>query len=256
MKISVIIPTLNSGTYIERSIESVLRQNYKDKECIVVDGVSTDSTVSILKRYRGKIIWVSEKDSGISQAINRGIKLSSGQILTVLGSDDILPDNVLRRVSIIFKNKRGTKWVTGDYLILDPRGRSIQNLVRIYKKIFRSIPFKKLTLFFANYIVQPCTFFRTDLVEEIGYYNEDLKYAADYDFWLRLIKKYPPFVTRKTLVHYTIHPASLRASSYKKITKEATEIVKKHTASWLLRGLNKMHGALINFFYSVLQAPA
>ena len=88
MKISIITPSYNQAEFIKRTIQSVLSQNYKNFEYIIVDGGSTDETLSILKKYGNKIRWISEKDNGQSDAINKGLKMATGKIVAYLNSDD------------------------------------------------------------------------------------------------------------------------------------------------------------------------
>src|SRR5580700_341038 len=106
-KISIITPSYNQGQFIEETILSILNQNYPNLEYLIIDGKSTDSTIEIIKKYEQKIFyWVSEKDSGQSEAINKGFQKATGEIVCWLNSDDILMPNALNEVAAQFiKNK-------------------------------------------------------------------------------------------------------------------------------------------------------
>src|SRR4051812_43486746 len=104
-KFSIIIPTLNQGEYIEECILSVLNQSYKNHEIIIIDGGSTDATLSVIKKYETKIkYWVSEKDQGQSEAINKGMDQATGNIVTWLNSDDFYEKRALEIICNVFSN--------------------------------------------------------------------------------------------------------------------------------------------------------
>ena len=166
-KITVITPSYNQGHFITETIDSVLSQNYPNLEYIVMDGGSTDDTVDILKSYGKKFTWVSKKDKGQTDAINKGIKKSTGDIICYLNSDDVFLPNTLNTVAEYFMQNPEAMWVTGDYFIIDADGNKIQSFVAEYKKWLRQNPSKQ-RLSIANYIIQPSTFWRKELTQEIG----------------------------------------------------------------------------------------
>ena len=119
MKISIITPSYNQAAFIERTILSVLNQNYFDLEYIIMDGGSTDGTTEILKKYSDKIIWKSEKDSGQSDALNKGLKIATGYIVAYLNSDDTYELGTLKKIAEFFQNNLGKKWVYGKCKIIN-----------------------------------------------------------------------------------------------------------------------------------------
>ena len=129
--VSIVIPSYNQGIFIEDTILSILNQTYKRIEIIVCDGMSTDSTVSVLKQFDDKITWISEKDTGQPNAINKGFGMSSGEILTFLNSDDVLIDK--RAVEIMvdkfIKNPK-SDLVYGDFIEIDKDNK----FLRAYKR--------------------------------------------------------------------------------------------------------------------------
>lgn len=251
MKISVIIPVFNQEKYIKQSIDSVLNQKKCDFECIVIDGGSTDGTIKILKKYKDKrLIWKSEKDSGLSNAVNKGFKKVSGDIVTFLGSDDFYYSNdVFYKIIKYFSSHPKDKCINANYLIVDPFGKNIQSFVILYKAILRNLPFQKFFLGITNFIIQPSTFWRKDLMLEVGLLDENLKYCMDYDYWLRITKKVKIKMLNDYVVNYRIHPESNRGSSYKKLFVEDIQVVKKYYKNWFIIALHKLHNMLIIFVY-------
>ncbi|NTU46241.1 glycosyltransferase [Candidatus Roizmanbacteria bacterium] len=243
MKISIITPSYNQGLFIEETIKSVLSQNYPDLEYIVVDGGSTDNTLAILKKYTHKLKWISEKDKGQTDAINKGLKMSSGDIVAFINSDDVYLPGTLRKISKIFKRNKNVHWLSGDYVIIDQDGKKIQFFIVWYKKILRLFPFFSM-LSIANFVIQPSTFWRKNIVKEIGFFDERLRYTMDYDYWLRVIQKYPLYIIHEPLSLFRIHKLSKGGSQFEKQFQEEFQVIKKYTSNKFLQYLHAFH----NFF--------
>ncbi|MCX7820254.1 MAG: glycosyltransferase, partial [Brevinematales bacterium] len=184
MKFSFVIPSYNQGRFIKETIDSILTQDV-EKEIIVMDGGSTDNTLEILKSYGDKIIWTSCKDKGQTDAINKGIKRATGDIITYINSDDYYLPGSLKIVEKYFVENPNILWLTGDGIIVNEDGKIIQKPISLYKKIWRKIPFF-WTIYITNFIIQPSTFFRKEVFEKIGLFDENKHYTMDYDYWLRL----------------------------------------------------------------------
>ncbi|MDE7310465.1 MAG: glycosyltransferase [Eubacterium sp.] len=180
MKITIVTPSFNQGKYIRRTIESVLSQNIKGLEYFVMDGGSTDETVSILKEYGSRITWKSEKDKGQADAVNKGIKAARGEIIGWLNSDDIYYPGALQKVLAVFEKYQEQNVVYGNAYHIDEQ----DNIIEEYQtQDFNYEQLKKVC-----YICQPALFFRKALTEKYGYLDESLQYCMDYDYWLRLGK--------------------------------------------------------------------
>jgi glycosyltransferase involved in cell wall biosynthesis len=126
MKISVLTPSYNSGKYIDRAIQSVIKQNYPNFEHIVTDGCSNDGTLSILKQY-SHLKWVSEPDKGQSDAMNKAFGMCTGDIVVYLNADDEFADNAFEQAVKVFEAQPETDMVVGNLIFSDPKGISVRS---------------------------------------------------------------------------------------------------------------------------------
>ncbi len=179
-RISIITPTLNQGKYIEETIQSVLSQEYENLEYLIIDGGSTDGTLDILKRYEGRLQWYSEKDRGQADAINKGLRRATGEILSYLNSDDFYEPGALSKVAAYFEKNPEVDLVYGEGYLIKEDGTG--------KRRFPATesPFDLWRLIHIwDYILQQSTFFKRRLMDRIGYFNESLHYGLDWDYWIR-----------------------------------------------------------------------
>lgn len=177
-KITVVTPSFNQGRYLEETIRSVLMQGYPNLEYIVMDGGSADDSVPIIRKYEPHLAhWVSEKDRGQSDAINRGWERSQGDILAYLNSDDVYEPGVLRRVATYCAEHPEADLVCGDYSYMDEGGR-------VYGK-FHAPEVRLDALLLGNYVSQPSVFIRRSAWRKIGPLDNDLHYVMDHDYWIR-----------------------------------------------------------------------
>ena len=252
IKFSIIVPSYNQGSFISQTIDSILNQSYKNVEILVIDGGSTDSTVEILKKYGEKIFWLSERDRGQTHAINKGLALAKGNIITFINSDDYYLEGALEKVVRQFQLKVENFWLTGDCIIVNEQGKRIQIMITKYKSFFRKfLSFNLLTV--LNPINQPSTFFRRELIRKLQGFREDLHYTMDYEFWLRAIKIQKPIVVNDKLSAFRIHKNSKGGSQYKQQFKEELGIAKQYQKNQSLIFLHFLHNQLINFFYAILK---
>jgi len=190
--VSIVTPSYCQGQYIRATIESVLTQDYPFIEYIVIDGQSTDNTVSILKEYDKRITWISEADKGQTDAINKGIRKSKGDIIAYLNSDDIYLPNTISRIVKEFKASPDVDFVYGDFHAIDSNGDLLCRM--------KTIPFDpNILLYDANFISQPASFYRRRLFDKIGLFDDKLQFLMDYEFFLRAAKRKVEF---RLLRHY------------------------------------------------------
>lgn len=250
MKFSVVIPVFNQVKFIKQAVDSVLNQKDVDLECIVVDGGSNDGTVEILKNYKDKrLMWKSEKDTGLSNAVNKGLRQVTGDIITFLGSDDYYDLDALKKIEEFFKNNKKCLCVNADYRIVNPEGVEIQSLVVLYKRILRNLPWQRKLLGITNFIIQPSTFWRKKLMDKVGLIDENLKYCMDYDYWMRIVKFTKIFILNECIVSYRIHPNSNRGASFVKLFIEDNMVVKKYITNPIILFLHNLHNSMTVFIY-------
>ncbi|WP_455607319.1 glycosyltransferase family 2 protein [Bacteroides sp.] len=185
MKISLITITYNSTSTFRDTIESVLLQTYPDIEYIVVDGASKDNTVDIIKeyepRFEGRMHWISEKDKGIYDAMNKGIRMATGDIVGIINSDDFYHrTDVIEQVAKAFQDK-AVQAVYGDVRFVNPD--NLDKTVRYYS----SKNFSPRRFRYGFMPAHPTFFTYRNYFEEWGYYKTDYKIAADYELLIRFL---------------------------------------------------------------------
>jgi len=249
-KISIITPSYNQGEFIAETIESVLNQDYPDLEYIIMDGGSTDGTLDVLKKYGDRINWVSEPDRGQSHAINKGLRLATGEVIAFLNSDDCYEPGALIKVGRFFFNNPETYWLTGRCRIIDKQGKEIRRAITLYKNFWLSTRSYR-ALLVLDYISQPATFWRREVVDRIGLFNETLNFSMDYDYSLRVGQHYKMWLLPDYLACFRIHGDS--KSKYI-VDHFATDlkIAKSYINSPILGHLHALHNALIIAIYRQL----
>lgn len=184
MKVTLITVTYNSSKYLEESFKSVIAQDYPNIEHIVVDGKSTDGTLDVIKKYQSHFAkWVSETDRGMYDAINKGMAMSTGDIIGVIHSDDVLasPD-VISSIVKAFQEQHVDS-VYGDLEYVDP-----DNINKIYR-IWKGRPYKR-SLFRNGWMpAHPTFYIKRELVQKFGGYESHYYSAADYEFMARYLYK-------------------------------------------------------------------
>src|SRR5512138_3185797 len=181
-RVSIVTPSFNQARYIESTIRSVLEQSYPSIEYIVVDGGSTDGSADIIRRYADKLAWwVSEKDKGQTDALNKGFSQATGDILAWINSDDTYePGAVAAAVKYLVEHP-DVGMVYADTNFIDEKGRAIGRFPAA------QTDYRRLRQGYVH-IPQQATFFRADLWRRVGPLDPSFYFAMDYDLWVRLAK--------------------------------------------------------------------
>lgn len=222
--VSVITVVYNGEKHLEQAILSVIGQTYDNVEYIVVDGGSTDGTLDIIKKYEGRIDhWISEPDRGISDAMNKGIRLSTGDLIIHLHADDYYADpSVLSSVCSEYLRHPDALWLTGGIAIVDGEGNLLQEIpVRKYSygKLIR-----------GNIILHPATFVTRQAFEIAGLFNVEYRYAMDYDLWIRIGRIAGPVPLDLRVACFRAHPESRSIARSDRAYYESWMIRKKYLA--------------------------
>ena len=186
MKISLITATYNSAETLRDTMQSVLNQTFKDIDYIIVDGGSNDATIDILKefepQFEGRLRWVSEKDKGIYDAMNKGVKMAHGDVVGILNSDDFFAsDKVLETVNAAFTEKPEIDGVYADVRYVD--WHDTTKTVRM----FSGKEFKREQLCWGKMPPHPSFYVKRECYEKFGLYSLDYPICADYDMFVKMI---------------------------------------------------------------------
>ena len=186
MKISLITVTFNSGGTLRDTIQSVLSQTYPEIEYIIVDGLSEDSTIDIIKEYvplfQGRLKWISEKDNGLYDAMNKGFKMATGEIVGIINSDDLLTESgVIGKVIDCFEGHKDIDCVYADLYYVSQYDTS--KLVRHW------ITGKQRSFSKGWHPAHPTFYVKREIYSKYGLFDLDFKFAADFELMLRLVEK-------------------------------------------------------------------
>lgn len=228
-RISVIIPSYNAAQFIEETIQSILNQNFPQSECIVIDGGSIDGTTEILKKHGDRLTWISEKDKGQSDAINKGLQMASGDIVSYINADDTYEDGCLQKVSDFFENNPTVKWAYGKCRIINEKGIEIRRPISWYKYFWQK-RYSYNWLLVSDFIAQPAVFWRRELVDELGLLDINQHLVMEYEYWLRIGAKYTPGFIDDYLANFRWHPSSKSANQFVSAAREALSIAGKYAS--------------------------
>jgi len=237
-RISLITPSFNQARFIRRTIDSVLSQEGPfELDYRVFDGGSTDGTRAILESYGRQLCWVSEPDKGQVDAINKGLKTATGDVVGWINSDDVLMPGALARVVAAFEAVPTAEWVHGRCVIIDEIDRPIRSWVSLYKDYrCRRHSFERLLT--ENYVSQMTAFWRRGVHQEIGYLDPALDLAFDYDLFLRLARRGAPVYIEEPIACFRWYGTSKSGGGFALQARQATEIAARHGAdasAWMIR---------------------
>lgn len=224
-RISVVTPCFNSASTLGATLASVAGQDYPNAEHIVVDGGSTDATLDLLAAAED-ITYISEPDRGRADAANKGVGLATGEIIGFLNADDTYEPGALRAVAEAFSSPSRPNWVTGYCRIVDGDGTEIRGSVTDYKNFF--LRHYSFDLYLTqNFVPDPATFVRKEILDQVGLLDQDYKISHDYDLWLRVARLGDPAVLRRYLANFCMIEGTLSMSSFEQQFDEHARIARR-----------------------------
>jgi glycosyltransferase involved in cell wall biosynthesis len=227
---SIIVPTYNAEKYLKECLDSIFSQKHDGKtQVIVVDGLSTDKTLEIVKSYNVELIC--GKDKNEPDALNKGFLLAEGDIVAFLDADDIYQSDTFWIVEHFFDTYKGTKWVYGKSYFINEQGNKIRRIITNLKQILQTrYSYEKLCS--LCFISQPSVFMRREFQKEIGDFNIDYPLIFDYEYWLRVGKISEPIYINTYLSSMRVHNGSNSVKFSMRQMRESLDLVyrfkKKH----------------------------
>ena len=225
-RISLVTPTFNQASTLRETIESVLGQDYENLEYWVFDAGSRDGTVEILKEYESdpRFHWLSEPDRGQSDAINKGLARCTGEIFNWINSDDYLEPGSLQAIAASFEKEESIDVVSGKTAEFRDAPPQIFNTICLP---LRASGEETMTV---GVFCQPSTFWRTNIIRELGGIDLELHYVMDWDLWVRYLARYGQNGVRQIdqlIAHYRHHPQAKTSAASEKFYQEAATIFRK-----------------------------
>jgi glycosyltransferase involved in cell wall biosynthesis len=218
-KISVITPSYNQAEYLERTILSVLNQDYPNLEYIVIDGGSTDGSVDIIRKYESRLAyWVSEPDRGQTEAINKGLRRATGEWVAWQNSDDIFYSGTLGDVASAAAKYPDADLIIGNMMLIDSLDRELTNIQYV-------TPSHGALLAEGMILTNQAAFWRTGVHDDIGWLDESLHYSFDYEWFLRLTKDHRAVHVNKMWGGYRLHDETKTHNMAQRFNEERARIL-------------------------------
>jgi len=225
--VSIVTPSYNQARFLDETMKSVLDQDYPNLEYLVVDGGSTDGSLEIIQRYASRLAWwVSEPDSGQTDAINKGFSHAKGDILAWLNSDDIYqPGAISEAVAFLVENPE-VGMVYGDVNFIDENGKVIGKFAA------RQTDYRRLRRGYVH-IPQQAAFFRADLWRQVGPLDPSFYFAMDYDLWVRLAKITRLVYYPRLWANFRLHGSGKTIAADDRCWPEMLRVHYREGGSWL-----------------------
>jgi glycosyltransferase involved in cell wall biosynthesis len=225
-RFSIITPCLNAGETLERALRSVSTQGYADIEHIVVDGGSSDQTLSILEQWPS-VRWISEPDRGLSDALNKGIAMSTGDIIGWLNADDWYLPGALELVANTSVAHPEVEWFTGRCPIVNESGEPMRRVVTAYKNVL--LRFFSFPLYLShNFVSCPATFVRREAYEAVEPFQLNYGYSMDYDVFLQLARRGNPVVIPRDLAVFVMMEGTKSMTGFEDQFEEHHQQAREH----------------------------
>jgi glycosyltransferase involved in cell wall biosynthesis len=243
--VSIVTPSLNAAAFIEQTIESVLSQDYPHIEYFVVDGGSTDGTIEILERYRGRLQFSVEKDTGVPEAVNRGFLRSRGAIFSWISADDLYLPGAVRQAVSRFEAEPDAGVVYGEGQWIDENGAVIGRYPTV-------TPYDPAMFARECAVCQPACFIRSEAFAKAGMLETTLYSAFDYDLWIRLSREGRIVAIPEYLASSRMHRASISLAKRRLMFEESIAILRRYYGyvppNWVYGYLSFLRDSRDQFF--------
>lgn len=243
-KISIVIPSYNKVKYIKETLDSIFNQKYENLEIIIQDGGSNDGTLEIIEKFLTKypkiIYLVSKKDNGQLEAINKGFKKATGDIITYINADDVYEKNSFVTIANSYIENPNALWFAGKGVVIGDSGNEILKIATFYKNILLKFNNYKLLLI-TNYLMQPSVFLTGKTIIKYGLFGGTRDFIMEYSMWLKIGKNTMPIVVDKYLSKFRIESNTKTKRFFTEILKKDEQIVGVYTDNKAILTLHKLH---------------
>lgn len=254
-RIFIIIPVFNKVKYIGKTLDSIISQKYPNYEVIIRDGGSTDGTVDIIKKYAVRfsaIKWKSEKDKGPVDALNKGLKLSTGKIVAFINADDFYLKGAFDLVRKYYLDNTSSLWFAGRGIVVDEGGKENKSLfyrywIKPYKNILLRLNYRS-ALLCVNYIMQPSVFLSREAIRTFGLFDGTAKFVTEYKKWLDLSARGMPVIIDNELSAFRMSNDNITSVRTVELLNEDMRMIREHTKNPLILVLHYLNnvGRLIS----------
>lgn len=249
--VTIITPSYNQGNFIKETIESVLNQTYENIQYIIVDGDSKDKSIEIINEYKGRIDTILvEKDSGQTNAINKGLKLAKGELVTWLCSDDLYEKTAIEdMVNIFIEHEMNIDVVYGDSFYIGIDSGIKYGIAKASQISYNTV------IKLGEMFPQPSSLIKLSSLVEIGLLDENLNCAMDFDFIAKFVARGKKFIyLEKVLSYYRLHPASKTANYYTgiKFSLEKLKIINRYTNVFFTSAFRKRSIGILKCYMKIL----
>jgi hypothetical protein len=225
--VSVVTPSLNHAAYLGEAVASVLDQVGVHLDHVVVDGASSDGTRAVLGAFGPRVRWVSEPDGGQAAAVNKGVRMGTGSILGWLNADDLYEPGAVAVAAGFLEAHPEVALVYGDAVFIDAGGRELGPCTQVRRFTYSEL------VHAGDFIAQPAAFFRRSAFEAVGGLDESLRWAMDYDLWLKIARRFPVAYLPQRLARYRWTGQNKTASGGFERLAEIEAVGRRHGAGGL-----------------------
>lgn len=231
-KISIVVPSLNKGRYIEQTLQSIIDQKYPNLEVIIKDGGSSDNSFEIInkfiKKYKNTFKLIVSKDKGQWDAINKGFSMATGDLLGFINADDMYAKKALINIVKAYSANPDNQWFAGEGKTVDEMGRECSTFTDNYKNwLLKQNRYKFLLA--INYLFQPSVFITKKCFKKYGPFVGEGKYAMEYDMWLKIAKTEMPTLIQKVVSEFRLTREGASIKEYRKLLKADEKILENQS---------------------------